>query len=83
MNPDKSHGDTVGRVDANKVRFAPFNPYFYVPKYGSSDALPAPEVFFLLGCRRLNLLKVCYVRNTHTRVRSVTVSEGGVVIEVG
>ncbi len=26
--------------------FAPFNPYFYVPKYRSSDALPAPEIFF-------------------------------------
>ncbi len=48
MTPDRSHSDTVGRV-ANKVRveegFAPFNPYFYVPKYRSSDALPAPEVF--------------------------------------
>ncbi len=48
MTPDKSHSDTVGRV-ANKVRVegdeAPFNPYFYVPKYRSSDALPAPEIF--------------------------------------
>ncbi len=48
MTPDKSHIDTVGRV-ANKVRveadFAPFNPYFYVPKYRSSDALPALEIF--------------------------------------
>ncbi len=48
MTPDRSHSDTVGRV-ANKVRvegcFAPFNPYFYVPKYRSSDALPAPETF--------------------------------------
>ncbi len=42
MNPDRSHSDTVGRV-ANKV-FAPFNPYFYFPKYPSSDALPAPEI---------------------------------------
>ncbi len=33
---------------------APFNPYFYVPKYRSSDALPVPEIFFLLprGCLR-------------------------------
>ncbi len=30
MTPDWSHSDTVGRV-ADKV--APFNPYFYVPKY--------------------------------------------------
>ncbi len=50
MTPDRSHSDTVGRV-ANKVRFgegeAPFNPYFYVPKYRSSDALPPPEIFLL------------------------------------
>ncbi len=49
ITPDRSHSDTVGRV-ANKVRiewgFAPFNPYFYVPKYHSSDALPASEFFF-------------------------------------
>ncbi len=24
-----------------------FNPYFYIPKYRSSDALPAPEIFVL------------------------------------
>ncbi len=49
MTPDRSHRDTVGRV-ANKVRVegveAPCNPYFYVPKYRSSDVLPAPEIFF-------------------------------------
>ncbi len=50
MTPDRSHSDTVGRV-TNKVRVegtgdeVPFNPYFYVPKYRSSDALPAPEIF--------------------------------------
>ncbi len=48
MTPYRSHSDTVGRV-ANKVRveggFIPFNPYFYGPKYLSSDALPAPEIF--------------------------------------
>ncbi len=48
MTPDRSHSDTAGRV-ANKVRVkegeTPFNPYFYVPKYCSSDALPAPEIF--------------------------------------
>ncbi len=48
MTPDRSHSDTVGRV-ADKVRLeggeALFNPYFYVPKYLSSDALPAPEIF--------------------------------------
>ncbi len=48
MTPVRSHSDTVGRV-ANKVRveggFAPFNPYFYVSKYRSSDALPALEIF--------------------------------------
>ncbi len=54
MTPDRSHSDTFGRV-ANKVRVeggerveggkAPFNPYFYGPKYHSSDALPAPEIF--------------------------------------
>ncbi len=42
MTPDRSYNDTVGRV-ANKVRV--FNPYFYVPKYRSSGALPAPEIF--------------------------------------
>ncbi len=51
MTPDRSHSDTVGRV-AKKVRVeggeAPFNPYFYVPKYRSSDALPVPEIFFLI-----------------------------------
>ncbi len=51
MTPDRSHSDIVGRV-ANKVRVeggeAPFNPYFYVPKCRSSDALPAPEIFFIL-----------------------------------
>ncbi len=43
MTPDRSHSDTVGRV-ANKVREALFNHYFYVPKYRSSDALPASEI---------------------------------------
>ncbi len=41
---------------ANKVRVEgtliwgkiPFNPYFFVPKYHSSDALPAPEIFILI-----------------------------------
>ncbi len=48
MTPDRLHSDKVGRV-ANKVRvergLAPFNPYFYIPKYRSSDALPVPEIF--------------------------------------
>ncbi len=48
MKPDRLHSNTVGRV-ANKVRvergFVPFNPYFYVPKYRSSDALPVPKIF--------------------------------------
>ncbi len=48
MTPDRSHSDTVGRAE-NKVRveggFASFNPYFYGPKYRSSDALPASEIF--------------------------------------
>ncbi len=52
MTPDRSYSDTVGRV-ANKVGvewgFVPFNPYFYVPKYRSSDALPALEVFVQLS----------------------------------
>ncbi len=47
MTPDRSHSDTVGRV-ANKGRVeggeAPFNPYFHVLKYHTSDALPAPEI---------------------------------------
>ncbi len=34
---------------ANKVRIVgdkpTFNPYFYIPKYRSSDTLPAPEIF--------------------------------------
>ncbi len=50
MTPGMSHNDTVVRV-ANKVRVeggeAPFNPYSYVLKYRSSDALPALEIFFL------------------------------------
>ncbi len=40
MTPDRSHSDTVGRV-AYKVRvkggFAPFNPYFYLPKQDSFE----------------------------------------------
>ncbi len=48
MTPDRSYSDTVGR-GANKVRVeggeASFNPYFYVPTYLSSDALPASEIF--------------------------------------
>ncbi len=28
--------------------FAPFNPYFYVPKYRSSDALPASQIFLFV-----------------------------------
>ncbi len=38
---------TVGRV-ANKVRVE--GAYFYVKKYRSSDALPAPEIFFGIFC---------------------------------
>ncbi len=53
MTPDRSHSDTVGHV-ANKVRVeggeALLKPYFYIPKYRSSDVLPAPEIFmFSLG----------------------------------
>ncbi len=47
MTPDRSHNDTVGRV-ANKVRVEwGLHPLklFYVPKYRSSDTLPAPEIF--------------------------------------
>ncbi len=48
MTPDRSQSDAVVRV-ANKVRVegGPFNPYLYVPKYRSSDALPTPEIFKL------------------------------------
>ncbi len=44
----------------NKVRIEgdkpTFNPYFYIPKYRSSDALPAPEIFLLssTGINRVN-----------------------------
>ncbi len=48
MTPDRSHSDSVGHV-VNKVRVEggvrPLQP-FYVPKYRSSDALPAPETFY-------------------------------------
>ncbi len=51
MTPDRSHSDTVGCV-ANKVKVeggeAPLDSYFYVPKYLSFDALPAPEIFSFL-----------------------------------
>ncbi len=51
MTPDRSHSNIAGRV-ANKVKVeageAPFNTYFYGPKYPSSDALPAPEIFQFL-----------------------------------
>ncbi len=67
MTPDRSHSDTVGRV-ANKVRVerdeAHFNPYFYVPKYLSSDALPAPvtvdysNVFFFLNNQTLLIVTI-------------------------
>ncbi len=46
MTPNRSHSDTVRRI-ANKVRVEGVeNPYFYVPKYIFSDALPTPEIFF-------------------------------------
>ncbi len=58
MTPDRPHSDTVGRV-ANKVRveggFAPFSPYFYVPKYSSSDALPTPEIFEISACYTVDI----------------------------
>ncbi len=48
MTPDRSHSDIVECV-ANKVRveggFAPINPYLYVPKYRSSDALLRQRFF--------------------------------------
>ncbi len=52
MTPDRSHSDTVGRV-TNKVG------YFYGPKYRSSEALPAPEIFssFCLHLRTVWELK--------------------------
>ncbi len=57
MTPEKSHSDTVGLV-ANKVmvegRGALFNLYFYVPKYRSSDALPAPDFFLSIKPSILN-----------------------------
>ncbi len=82
MTPDRSHSDTVGLV-ANKVRVerceAPFNPYFYVPKYRTSDALPAPEIFlfFLMGQQmsmgimvnvyhRLSIIKYIYSKSGST-----------------
>ncbi len=44
MTSDRLHSDTVGRV-ANKVGVEG-GAYFYVPKYRSSDALTAPEIFW-------------------------------------
>ncbi len=38
MTLDRSHSDTVGLV---------VNPYFYVPKYPSSNALPVSEIFLV------------------------------------
>ncbi len=40
-------GRTVTQLDVLQT-FAPFKPHFYVPKYRSSGALPAPEFFFVL-----------------------------------
>ncbi len=48
MNPDRSHSDTTGRV-ANKVRVE----RGYGPKYLSSYALPAPEIFLILFFKEL------------------------------
>ncbi len=76
MTPDRSHSDTVGRF-ANKVRveggLAPFNPYFYVLKYHSSDVLPAPEIFLYEVCFWSNvllirLLFVAIVENNRRRL---------------
>ncbi len=69
MTPDRSHSDTVGRV-ATKVRveggFAPFNLYFYIPGYHSSDALPAPEIFFSYFKKGLDfVIAVCDKEFTH------------------
>ncbi len=41
MTAYRSHRDPAA------VLYAPVNPYFYVPKYRSSDALPAPEIFII------------------------------------
>ncbi len=50
MTPDRSHSDLVAvckvRVEGGE---ALFDPYFYIPKYRSSDALPAPEIFNLFS----------------------------------
>ncbi len=35
------------RIAKVLIHEALFNPYFYVPKYLSSDALPAPEISFV------------------------------------
>ncbi len=51
MTLDRSHSDTVVRV-ADKVRVEGGS-YFYVPKYRSFNALPAPEIFFLLLAPRV------------------------------
>ncbi len=37
------------------------NPYFYIPKYRSSDALPAPEIFPLQERRRKKKFTMVYI----------------------
>ncbi len=50
MTPDRSHSDPA--AIANKVRVegdeAIFSPYFYGPKNRSSDAVPAPDIFWTI-----------------------------------
>ncbi len=55
MRPHSGRIVTQGDI-ANKIKIEgdkpTFNPYFYVPKYHSSDALPAPKIFTWFLYRR-------------------------------
>ncbi len=57
VTPDRLHSDTVGRV-TNKVRVEGGG---FVPKYRSSDAFPATEIFFFLDDDKVLSLIVAYV----------------------
>ncbi len=57
-------GHVANRVQVERW-LRPFNPYFYVQKYGSFDALPAPEIFFIFSnfCKVVSLAKQIFLKS--------------------
>ncbi len=60
MTPDRSHNDPAAVLQS----------YFYVPKYNSSDALPAPEILFPYLCPQNRMQKFDKFRDAPRRYTS-------------